>query len=138
LRIAAAVRDDVSLPSLRSPQCGAIARERDDIQSARWRFDVRIKYRQQQMVLVNESASNRKVVNRRVGISKRGRKSKSKRFFFHRGKSYSVLGPFTMEDGFLDISVVEGGYDGDTFFNALVRKVVSRRVVSHESLHCES
>ena len=37
---------------------------------------------------------------------KKGARAKSRHTFFHRGKSYSVLGPFTLE-GFLDLAVVE-------------------------------
>ena len=76
---------------------------------------------------VDESSANRKIYNRRVGISKRGARAKSKRMFFHRGKSYSVLGPFTMDEGFLDISVVEGGFDTERFESALEQIVVRRR-----------
>merc|ERR1712070_1066299 len=76
-----------------------------------------------QFVCVDESASNRKVLNRRVGASKKGTRAKSKRFFFHRGKAYSVLGPFTMDDGFINISVVEGGFDTERFLAVLEQKV---------------
>ena len=78
-----------------------------------------------QFVCVDESAANRKLLNRNVGISKRGRRAKSK-MFFHRGKGHSVLGPFTMDEGFLDLSCVEGGYDADRFHMALHQVVVRR------------
>jgi hypothetical protein len=62
---------------------------------------------------------------RNVGYSKRGKIAKTNWYFFQRGVKYSVLGPFVLDDGFLDISIVEGAFDADRYFYALEQSVVS-------------
>ena len=62
---------------------------------------------------------------RNVGYSKRGTAAKTNWYFFQRGVKYSVLGPFVLDDGFLDISIVEGAFDADRYFYALEQSVVS-------------
>jgi hypothetical protein len=42
----------------------------------------------------------------------------------NRSKKYSVLGPFVIDGGFLDLCIVEGGFDSDRFYIAMEQKVV--------------
>eukprot|EP00966_Prymnesium_polylepis_P141702 3272201-Prymnesium_polylepis.1 len=60
-------------------------------------------------------------MHRTYGSSKRGTVAKTNRYFFHKGIRYSVLGPFVLNDGFLDMAVVEGGVDS---LNALHQVVL--------------
>ena len=60
------------------------------------------------------------------GYSVRGAIAKTNRYFFHKGNAHSVMGPFVLDGGFLDISTIEGGYDADTFWLAINQKVVRR------------
>jgi len=70
------------------------------------------------------SAASHRTKLRNVGYAKKGAIAKTNKYFFHKGKSMSVLGPFVFDEGFLDFSIVEGGYDGDLFWSALNVKVL--------------
>jgi hypothetical protein len=101
-----------------------IAKERNELNCLNWRLRVRITYSPQQLVCVDESACSNATLHRRYGSSKRGKVAKTNRFYFHKGVRYSVLGPFVLDEGFLDLSVVVGGYDCDMFLNALHQVVL--------------
>lgn len=106
----------------------AFARERDVRASLRWRLRVKLTYGPKQLVLVDESASNCRTLTRRVGKSKRGTIAKTNRYFLHCGQNHSALGPFVLDQGFLDIDIVEGAYNSETFLYALIQKVVRRHI----------
>lgn len=61
---------------------------------------------------------------RNVGYSKRGKIAKTNNYFFHKGVNHSILGPFVLDGGFLDLSVIEGAYDADKYWMALNQVVV--------------
>ena len=117
-------------------QLGSVAHERDDVAAARWRVRVYDTLSPEQFVCVDESTANRKVLNRKRGVSKKGKRAKSKKHFFHRGKAYSVLGAFTLSDGFASVAVVEGGFDAERFMTALRQKVVCAHVPSAHVCQC--
>lgn len=64
------------------------------------------------------SAADERVITRRVGYSKRGQIAKTDHYFFHHGERCSVLDPFVIDEAFLDICIIEGGFDNDTFYMA--------------------
>ena len=99
-------------------QLAAIARERDVGRSLQWRVHMRIQYEPYHFLLFDESASNSRTLVRNVGYSERGTIAKTNKYFFHKGVNHSVLGPFALDGGFLDLSIVEGAYDADTFWMA--------------------
>ena len=69
-------------------------------------------------------AANGRTNTRRVGYSKRGTIAKTNMYFFHKGVNHSVLGPFVLDEGFLDLSVVQGAFDADAYWYALNQVVV--------------
>jgi hypothetical protein len=96
-----------------------LAKERDITRSLQWRVHVRMNYDPEHLVLVDESASNERTMIRNVGYSRRGAVAKSNHYFLHRGVNHSILGPFVLDGGFLDLSIVEGAFDTDSFWAAL-------------------
>ena len=73
-------------------------------------------------------ASDGRVTNRTMGHSKRGRVAKTNRYFFHRGRRFSCLGPFALDEGFLSECIIEGGFTKETFLMALVQTVVTSKL----------
>ena len=69
-------------------------------------------------------AADGRVTNRRLGHSKRGRIAKTNRYFFHRGRRFSCLGPFALDHGFLSECIIEGAFNSDLFASALVQCVL--------------
>ena len=63
---------------------------------------------------------------RRIGHSKRGRRAKTNRYLFNRGRRFSCLGPFVLNHGFLGECIVEGAFNSDSFLAALVQCVARR------------
>ena len=113
---------------------GSRARERDVQRSLQWRFRMRITFEPEHFVLVDESAADGRTGTRRMGYSKRGTIAKTNHYFWSRSKRYSVLGPFVIDGGFLDLCIVEGGFDSDRFYIAMEQKVV-RAVARSPCLH---
>jgi hypothetical protein len=101
-----------------------IANERDELNCLHWRHRVQMAYHPKQLVCLDESAADNHTLHRRYGSSKRGTIAKTNYYYFHRGVRYSVLGPFVMDEGFLDSCIIEGGFNSDTFLEALVQVVL--------------
>jgi len=101
-----------------------LARERDAHVCDGWKVRMLSSFSPKQLVLVDESAADSAMAHRTLGYSKAGRPARSNKFFFHRGKRYSALGPFVLDDGFLDSFVIEGGFDNESFLIALHQCVI--------------
>jgi len=77
-----------------------------------------------ELVFCDETAQDDRTLNRRYGWSKRGQPARSGQHFLLRGQRYSALGPFTLEDGFLDWNIIPGGFDADSFLVGLKNHVL--------------
>ena len=99
------------------------AHERDDLRCKIWFNRTRTRFSASQLICVDESTADSRLRNRRVGISKRGKRAGGKTTFFHHGVRHSILAPFDLSEGFLDVDVVEGGYNADRFLDALYSTV---------------
>ena len=101
-----------------------IAHERHELNCLHWRHRVQMSYHPKMLVCLDESAATNETLHRRFGSSKRGTIAKTNNYFFHRGTRYSVLGPFVMDEGFLDNCIIEGGFTSEMFLHALVQCVL--------------
>ena len=72
-------------------------------------------------------AADNRTITRRVGYSKAGAAAKTNLFFFHKGRRFSILGPFVLDEGFLEVEVVEGGFNAESYRQAVNKVVVSAR-----------
>ena len=98
---------------------GVIPRERNIPRSNIWRYNTFMTYTPDQLVLVDESAATNRTMMRSMGYSRRGAIAKTNHYYFHKSKAHSVLGPFVLDDGFLDMSIIEGAFDGERFWEAM-------------------
>jgi len=101
------------------------ARERDPLRCLQWKNEVSLRFQKEHYMAIDESAVDNQVRNRRVGHARVGTRARTSRMFFHRGKRYSVLAPFTCDEGFLsEGAIVEGGFDTCMFFDAFDREIL--------------
>jgi len=102
----------------------AYAAERDGEACDRWAGRFHGTYFADQIVCVDETGSDDKVQNRRKGIARRGKRARSNRNTFHKGKRFSAMSGFTVLDGFLEPFIVEGTFNKRRFLTGIRRCVL--------------
>lgn len=106
-----------------------IASERDDAHRMEWILNITMNYTADQLVFLDESSKDERVVLRRYGRAPSGRDA-IHHVSLDRGIRYSVL-PALSLDGYMAVRVVEGSIDGAEFYDFVVNDVVSLPYVSY-------
>lgn len=99
------------------------AAERDDAHRSDWLYNITANYTADQLVFLDESSKDDRVVLRRYGRAISGHRA-IERTRLSRGIRYSILPALTIE-GYAAVRVVEGSVDSAEFFDFVLNDVVS-------------
>lgn len=97
--------------------------DRNDARCAAWYARVNALYSRRQLLCIDEVGCNKKAANRTRGISKCGRPAVTHLNLLAGGRKYSGLGIFS-ESGFEGMHVVDGGFNRESFLDAVDSSVV--------------
>ncbi|EOD10896.1 hypothetical protein EMIHUDRAFT_215169 [Emiliania huxleyi CCMP1516] len=75
-------------------------------------------YNLEQLIWIDESAVDKRLLNKRYGYALRGLRADSSRGILARGKRHSMLGFFDVNVGHVGHVTVEGGFDSEAFASA--------------------
>lgn len=100
-----------------------IAAERDDEYRADWLHNMTSNYTADQLVFLDESSKDDRVILRRYGRAISGRDA-VENVSLNKGVRYSILPALTI-DGYMAVRAVEGSIDGAEFFDFVLNDVVS-------------
>jgi len=99
-----------------------VAAERDEEFRSEWLDNILTNYTTDQLVFLDESSKDDRVLLRQYGWSTTGEDAVDS-VPLDRGSRYSVLPALTI-DGYMAVRVVEGSIDGSEFFDFVVREVL--------------
>ena len=102
-----------------------VAAERDDEYRADWLHNMTSNYTADQLVFLDESSKDDRVILRRYGWAIQGQHA-IESASLNRGVRYSILPALTV-DGYMAVRAVEGSIDGAEFFDFVLNDVVSLR-----------
>jgi hypothetical protein len=105
-----------------------VAAERDEEFRSEWLDNILTNYIAEQLVFLDESSKDDRVLLRQYGWSTTGEDAVDS-VPLDRGFRYSVLPALTI-DGYMAVRVVEGSIDGSEFFDFVVQEVVSQSFCS--------
>lgn len=100
-----------------------IAAQRDDALRSEWLHNITTNYTANQLVFLDESSKDDRVVLRRYGRALTGHRA-IEETSLNRGTRYSVLPALTI-DGYATVRIVEGSVNGEEFFDFVLNDVVS-------------
>lgn len=100
-----------------------VAAQRDDTHRSDWLRNITSNYSADQLVFLDESSKDNRVVLRRYGRAVSGHRAVEK-VSLNRGTRYSILPALTI-DGYAVVRVIEGSVDSVEFFDFVLNDVVS-------------
>ena len=98
------------------------AAERDDQLRVEWMYDFLTTYTTEQMVVLDESSKDGKILIRKYGWALSGEDAVL-HVSLDRGVRYSIL-PALTTDGYIAVRAVEGSINGEEFFDFIVSDLV--------------
>ena len=99
-----------------------IAAEQDNAYRTDWLHNMTSNYTADQLVFLDESSKDERVILRRYGRAIEGQRA-IEDVSLNRGVRYSILPALTV-DGYMAVRVVEGSIDGAEFFDFVLNDVV--------------
>ena len=100
-----------------------VAAERDGAYRTEWILNMTMNYTADQLVFLDESSKDERVVLRRYGHAPSGQEA-IHHVSLNRGVRYSIL-PALSLNGYMAVKVIEGSIDGARFYDIVVNDVVS-------------
>lgn len=100
-----------------------VAAERDDEARRVWMDRIKNHYVAEQLVFVDESSKDNRVIFRRFGRAPKGQRAEVETDFV-RGTRYSIIAAITL-GGYIAVRVIENSVDGPEFLDYIAEEVVS-------------
>jgi transposase len=118
-----ALHDNLKDLGLTYKRLKRIAAERDNAYRADWLHNITSNYTANQLVFLDESSKDDRVILRRYGRAIKGQRAVES-VSLNRGVRYSILPALTV-NGYMAVRAVEGSIDGAEFFDFVLNDVVS-------------
>jgi len=118
-----ALHDNLKDLGLTYKRLKRFAAERDDAYRADWLHNMTSNYTADQLVFLDKSSKDDRVILRRYGWAIQGQHA-TESAHLNRGVRYSILPALTI-DGYMAVRAVEGSIDGAEFFDFVFNDVVS-------------